>query len=100
MIRKHLIGAAVSAIVFGVVSLQVAHAADAAALPAIGCEASDKIDGSTAANAVKQMNAAGYTQVTEIKKGCDSWWHGMAVKDGNATHVSLSPQGEVRSEGN
>ena len=100
MNRKRLIGAVVSAAIFGGGSLAIAGTAYAETLPAIGCEASDKIDGSSATYAVKKMKTAGYTQVTELKKGCDSWWHGMAVKDGSATHVSLSPQGEVKSEGN
>jgi hypothetical protein len=67
-------------------------------LPAIGCEAGDKIDGTSAAGALKQINAAGYTDVTELKKGCSNTWDALAMKDGVATHVSLSPQGVVRPQ--
>jgi len=76
-----------------------AGAAAAADLPPIGCEASDRIDGSTAADARKKIDAAGYHHVTGLKKGCDNYWHGVAEKDGTTTHVSLSPQGVVVPEG-
>jgi hypothetical protein len=98
-IRPSVAGAAVFAMLIGIASAPFAGPARADDLPAIGCQASDKIDGSTAPEAAKKIEAAGYTQVTQLKKGCDNWWHGVAVKDGVATHVSLSPQGQVRSEG-
>jgi len=99
MTKHWLVGLVAFTILSGVALLQTAGTAYADDLPPIGCEPTDKIDSSTAADAVKKMNAAGYTQVSQLKKGCDNWWHGMAVKDGVATHVSLSPQGLVRSEG-
>lgn len=72
----------------------------AAAGPAwAGCSAGDKIDGSTAAEAKQQIEAAGYEQVRVLKKGCDNYWHGTARKDGAAVNVVLSPQGEVVVEG-
>ena len=64
------------------------------------CSASDKIDSSTAAAATKKMESAGFHQVRDLKKGCDNFWHGVALKDGSETHVGLTPQGQVRSEGN
>jgi len=64
------------------------------------CSASDRIDSSTAAAATKKMESAGFRQVRDLKKGCDNFWHGVAVKDGSETHVGLTPQGQVRSEGN
>jgi hypothetical protein len=99
MIRYWLAGTAALAILSGVTPLQLVGAAYADDLPPIRCDASDKIDGSVAADAQKKMNAAGYQQVSGLKKGCDNFWHGMAIKDGVATHVSLSPQGLVQSEG-
>jgi hypothetical protein len=64
------------------------------------CTANDKIDGSTAATVTKKMESAGFLQVRDLKKGCDNFWHGVATKDGSETHVGLTPQGQVRSEGN
>lgn len=68
-------------------------------LPPIGCEESDKIDASKAADAKRKIEAAGFSKVHGLKKGCDSFWHGKATKEGVDTHVSLSPQGLVRPEG-
>ena len=33
------------------------------------------------------------------RKGCDNFWHGVAVKDGQQTRIVVSPEGEVRPEG-
>jgi hypothetical protein len=74
----------------------LAHGDD---LPRLRCSASDKIDGSTADSARRKMTAAGYRQVRDLKKGCDNYWHGKAVKDGGATNVVLSPRGDVMPEG-
>ena len=99
MIRFGLIGVVSIALLTGVLSLNAANSARAADLPAIGCEAGDKIDGSTAGDALKKIEAAGYRQVTELKKGCSNYWNGLATKDGVTAHVSLSPQGVVHSGG-
>ena len=63
------------------------------------CDAGDRIDASTAAAATKKMESAGFHQVRGLKKGCDNFWHGVAVKDGSETHVVLTPQGQVMREG-
>jgi hypothetical protein len=64
-----------------------------------GCETGAKIDGSTAAEAKKKIESAGFRQVRGLKKGCDNFWHGIAVKDGVETNVVLTPQGQVIPEG-
>jgi hypothetical protein len=69
------------------------HSAQAA------CTAGAKIDKSTADDAKRKMQKAGYSRIHDLKKGCDNYWHGIAVKDGNETHVVLSPQGTVMPEG-
>ena len=100
MSRYWLAGTVAGALFIGVTSQSIVGPAYAEELPAIRCDENAKIDGSVAADAEKKMNAAGYTQVSQLKKGCDSYWHGMAIKDGAAVHVALTPQGVVRSEGN
>jgi hypothetical protein len=65
-----------------------------------GCSPGDKIDGSTADEAKHKIEAAGYTQVSDLKKGCDNYWHAIAMKDGASVGVVVSPQGEVMTEGN
>jgi hypothetical protein len=64
------------------------------------CDSGDRIDGSTAAEATKKIESAGFEQIRDLKKGCDNFWHGVAVKDGVESHVRLTPQGEVTREGN
>ncbi|MDE2229588.1 MAG: PepSY domain-containing protein [Alphaproteobacteria bacterium] len=86
-----------------------AGAAFLAATPAIhpasaqqmrnNCDPGDKIDSSTAPQAMKKMEAAGYSQVHDLMKGCDNYWHGQAMKGGQPTRVVLSPAGQVMQEG-
>jgi len=63
------------------------------------CAPEDKIDSSTAPQAMKKMEAAGYTHVHDLMKGCDNYWHGIAMKGGTETRVVLSPAGQVMQEG-
>jgi len=66
---------------------------------AAGCEAGDKIDSSSAESAGAKIEKAGYQHVHDLKKSCDNFWHGKAVKDGVAVNVALSPKGDVMLEG-
>lgn len=63
-----------------------------------GCEAGTKIDASTADMAKQKIEHAGFRSVRDLKKGCDNFWHGKAVKDGVEGFVVLSPQGDVMPE--
>ncbi len=88
---------AAAALVIGGASVElrtvnVAHAS--------GCEAGDKIDGSTAAQSKAKIERAGFRQVRNLQKSCDNFWHAIAVKDGSETRVVLTPQGQVMPEGN
>ena len=56
-------------------------------------------DAATAAAAMKKMESADFHQVRGVQKGCGNFWHGIAVKDGNESHVVLPPQGQVMREG-
>jgi len=84
-----LLAAAFVALGPGPLPPRAAHAA---------CEPGDKIDGTTADQARKKIEAAGYKKVQGLKKGCDNTWHGMAEKDGAATGVALTAKGEVFPE--
>lgn len=66
---------------------------------AAGCEARDRIDGSTIVAARKQIESAGFHRVYELTKGCDNFWHAMATRDGIESRIALSPRGEVTREG-
>ena len=63
------------------------------------CAANEHIDSSTADMAKKKIEASGYLQTHDLKKGCDNYWHGQATKDGALVNVSLSPAGLIKIEG-
>ena len=76
----------------------VALAQSQAPQPTNNCPG-DKIDNSTAADAQKKMEAAGFTDVTGLNKGCDNVWHAAARANGNPVNVMVGPDGVVRQEG-
>jgi hypothetical protein len=63
------------------------------------CPAEDRIDGSTAEQAKRKFEKAGYSSVKELRKGCDNFWRAMAVKDGKPVRVVLSLTGEIMLDG-
>jgi hypothetical protein len=73
--------------------------AGAAPLAQAACEG-ERVDGTTADFAMKKAKAAGYQKLTGLKKGCDSVWHGKAMKDGTPVNLAITPKGEVLEEGN
>jgi hypothetical protein len=64
-----------------------------------GCHFGERIDGTTADQAVKHAQAAGYTSVTGLKKSCDNNWHGQAMLNGAPVNVMITPDGRVVQEG-
>lgn len=65
------------------------------------CDPEDKPDKTTATDTKKKLEAAGFRQVADLKKGCDNVWHGSAVgKDGAKVGVIVSPQGQIMLETN
>jgi len=69
------------------------------AAPQANCLPGDKIDGSTAEQAKTKFEAAGYSEVKIIRKGCDNFWHGSGVYGGVPSFMVLSPDGKVMPEG-
>jgi hypothetical protein len=49
----------------------------------------------TKAEAVKQIEAKGYTHVVNLKKDQSGVWRGMAMKDGHSGPISVDYQGNV-----
>lgn len=64
------------------------------------CAATDKIDSSTAEQAKAKLEAAGYTDITGLNKGCDNVWHAQARNGGNPVNVMVAPDGSVNQETN
>jgi hypothetical protein len=49
----------------------------------------------TKSEAVKQIEAKGYTHVTKLKKDQSGVWRGTATKDGQSGPISVDYQGNV-----
>ncbi|MCC7048303.1 MAG: hypothetical protein IT562_16435 [Alphaproteobacteria bacterium] len=64
------------------------------------CQFGERIDGSTAADARRRIEAAGLTNVRDLRKGCDNVWHATANAGGGDVYVALSPSGEIMRETN
>jgi hypothetical protein len=63
------------------------------------CAPTDRINSTTAQDAVKAMEHAGYTQVRVRAKGCDNAWHATAVLNGAPVFVVWNAEGQVVTEG-
>ena len=63
------------------------------------CMAGDRIDSSTAQQAAVKMQNAGYRAMHDLKKGCDNYWHALAMREGQQVQIVLSPAGNVMPEG-
>jgi hypothetical protein len=72
---------------------------DAGMVGVPGCHFGEKVDGTTAADAQRFLKSAGYTQITGLKKSCDSNWHGQALYNGAPVNIMVTPQGHVVQEG-
>ncbi len=87
---------------FFVGSMLVLTAISAAALAGIAyaaCSASDTINSSTASDAARRIESAGYTQVQALAKSCDNAWHGTALLNGARVRVVWTGEGQVLTEG-
>lgn len=63
------------------------------------CSPTDAINGTTAVDATKAIETAGYTQVQVYAKGCDNAWHAHAMRNGNPVNVVWNGEGQVLPEG-
>jgi len=94
----------VYSIAFSLCAAVPVYAQDSAATedPTIvhGCNYGEVIDSSTPDQAKSKMEAAGYSAVTILSKGCDNVWHATGLYAGQATNINLAPDGQVKQEGN
>jgi hypothetical protein len=63
------------------------------------CMAGDRIDSSTARQATAKFERAGYTGVHDLNKGCDNYWHAVALRGGTQNEIVLTPDGAIMLEG-
>jgi hypothetical protein len=62
------------------------------------CQYGERVDGTTAEMARARAQSAGYTNVVMTRKGCDSYWHGIANQGGARVGIVVSPAGQVMTE--
>ena len=63
------------------------------------CASTDHINATTAQDATKAMEKAGYSQVKILAKGCDNAWHASAMLNGQPVFVVWNREGQVVTEG-
>lgn len=83
------------AIIIFASGLLIVSIASAQTPPSPRCDPGDRIDGSSTESAREKLNQAGFTQVTQLKKACDNFWHSRAMKDGKPVNVLLTPRGQA-----
>lgn len=99
-IVKHMAKSVLAAGLIASGTLFTATALTVPAMPAFAaCDPGTKIDKSTVNVARTVIQRAGYSKVQDLKKGCDNYWHGIAKKNGVETHVLMTPDGQVMTEG-
>src|SRR5215472_16313668 len=96
-VMAQCIGAAMLAASLMIGSALVAPPSFTAAQAA--CEPGDRLDNTTAEQAKRRAESAGFTQVRMVRKGCDNTWHGTAMKGGRPVYVAVSASGQVNEEG-
>ena len=90
---------AMNLVVGSVLALSAATMAPVADIAYAACSASDVINATTANDAVRRIESAGYTQVQDLSKSCDNAWHGTTVLNGTRLRVVWTGEGRVLTEG-
>jgi hypothetical protein len=58
----------------------------------------DASDGTTRIEAAERIIAYGYSDITELAKGCGDTWHAVAFAEGDPVSVVVTPDGTVLTE--
>ncbi len=62
------------------------------------CSPYDHVNGTTAADATRAMESAGYTQIQVYAEGCDSAWHAHAMQNGRPVDIVWNNAGQILPE--
>ena len=76
----------------------VAHATPYTAPPLVteaDCPASTTFDSTTPEQAREEIAAAGYWNITDLRKNCDNTWQASAMRDGIESEVLVSADDQV-----
>jgi hypothetical protein len=63
------------------------------------CDPGAHVDKTTVEQIRDRLIKAGYKNPLHLRKGCDSSWHGTAMKDGQQVNVAITPDGHIVQEG-
>ena len=58
----------------------------------------DNADGPTRIEATERILAYGYSEVSQLSKGCDNVWRALAFAEGDPVNVLVTPRGDVLTE--
>ncbi len=58
----------------------------------------DAGDGTTRTEAAERIVAYGYSDISELSKGCGNTWHAVAFAEGDPVNVVVTAQGAVLPE--
>jgi hypothetical protein len=59
---------------------------------------SDDAEGTTRLEATERILAQGYSEISQLSKGCDNVWHALAFAEGDPVSVLVTPRGDVLAE--
>lgn len=61
------------------------------------CRSGDT-EGATRLEATERILAQGYSEISQLSKGCDNVWHALAFAEGDPVSVLVTPRGDVLTE--
>ena len=59
---------------------------------------SDDTEGATRLEAAERILAYGYSEISQLAKGCDNIWRALAFAEGDPVNVLVTPRGDVLTE--
>lgn len=59
---------------------------------------SDDSEGTTRLEATERILAQGYSEISQLSKGCDNVWRALAFAEGDPVNVLVTPRGDVLTE--
>ena len=63
------------------------------------CDPGTRIDKTTVEQIRDRLIKSGYKNPLHLRKGCDSSWHGTAMKNGAQINVAVTADGHIVEEG-
>ena len=55
-------------------------------------------EGTTRLEATERILAQGYSEISQLSRGCDNVWHALAFAEGDPVNVLVTPRGDVLTE--